>query len=266
MKRILTAFYPSVTPVHVITFAIQFAKQNSAVIHAVYLSEEKEIINSDYPFPNDLSITEDFGSTENISQENNKLIEDNIKVFKKECELNGITFSIEKNITVEQLIDKTANSDLLITDSESNYIERVLTKMHCPAFITSTAEMPKKVILMYDNSLACKRAIETYISLFPQFANLPTCLFSINTEPQDKLEMKQYFEEKLQPVFSNLNLQIEYGNTKKEFKNFIDQLSGPALAVMGAFGRSALSNFFYPSLANTALKERNISLFIVHDN
>ena len=266
MKKILTAFHSSVTPIHIITFAVRFAKQNSALIHAVYLSESKERVNSDYPFPNDLSITEDVSSAKNISEENSQLIEDYIKVFKNECLLNGITCSIEKDISVEQLIDKTADSDLLITDSESNYIERVLTKMHCPAFITSTAEMPKKVILMYDNSLACKRAIETYISLFPQFANLPTCLFSINTEPEDKLEMKQYFEEKLQPVFSNLNLQIEYGNTKKEFKNFIDQLSGPALAVMGAFGRSALSNFFYPSLANTALKERNISLFIVHDN
>ena len=262
MKKILTAFYPTVTPIHVITFAIQFARQNSAIIHAVYLSERSA--NFNYPFPNDLSITQDFSGTESISQINSKLIEDNIMVFKKECELNGVTFSIEKNITIEQLIDETTDSDLIITDSESNLIEHILAKIHCPAFITSTTELPQKVTLMYDNSLPGKLAIDTYISLFPEFANLPTWLFFINPDQDDELEMQLYFKEKLQPHFSNLMLQIANGNTKNEFKNFLDQLSAPTLAVMGAFGRSALSNFFQPSLAKTA-KEKNISLFVAHD-
>lgn len=265
MKKILTAFYPPVTPIHIITFAIQFARQNSAVIQAVYLTEVKEPANSNYPFPNDLTMAEDFSSTEKNLQDNSRLIEDNIKVFKKECELNGVTFSIEKNNTVKELIDKTGNSDLLVIDSESNLIERILTKIHCPAFITSTDKMPEEVTLMYDNSLSSKIAIETYISLFPEFANLPTYLFSINPNKEDELEMQQYFKEKLQPCFSNLMFQIVNGNKKNELKNFLDQSSGPDLLVMGAFGRSAISDFFHPSFASTALNDKNISLFIAHD-
>jgi len=266
MKKILTAFYPSVTPIHVINLAIQFATQNSAVIQAVYLAEGKEPVNSNYPFPNDLSIAEDFRGTENISQENQKLIEDNIKAFKKECELNGITFSIEKNMTMEQLIDKTVNSDLLLIDSESNLIERVLTKIHCPAFITSAVEVLQKVTLMYDNSVSSKIAIETFISLFPEFANLPTYLFSINPNKEDELEMQQYFKEKLQPCFSNLMFLIVNGNKKNELKKILDQSSAPNLLVMGAFGRSAISDFFHASFASTALKDKNICLFIAHDD
>lgn len=78
------------------------------------------------------------------------------------------------------------------------------------------------------------------------------------------MEIQLYFKEKLQLRFSNLTLQIEKGRKKKEFKNFLDQLSNPSLVVMGAFGRSTLSDFFNPSLAWTALKEKNISLFVVH--
>jgi hypothetical protein len=264
MKKILTVFHPSVTAIHIITFAIQFARQHSAAIHAIYLSEGKEPVNSNYPFPNDLSIAEDFSSTEKIVQENSKVMEDNIKVFKKECELNHIPFSFEKNITPEQLIYKTMNSNLLITDSENDFTERVLTKIHCPAFITSSDRLPQKVTLMFDNSLSSKIAIEIYISLFPEFANLPTCLFSINPNKEDEYDMQQYLKEKLQPHFSNLILQISNGNIKNEFKKFLDKLSAPSLAVMGAFGRSALSDFLNPSLARTALKEKNISLFIAH--
>lgn len=266
MKKILIAFYPEVTPWPVITFAIKFAKQNSAAIHAVYLSEKRDRINSDYPFPNDLSMAEDLSKEKDILNENDQLIEDNIKVFKKECELNGISFSIEKNLFVKQLIDQTAGYDLLIGDVEVHFIEKILTNIHCPALVTSTDKMPQKVALMYDNSPSAKLAIEAYISLFPEFSNLPTELLSINPNQEDEFEMQQYFKEKLQPHFSNLMLQIEKGNEKKELENFLDQLPGQVLVVIGAFGRSALFDFFHPSFGKSALKKRDISLFIAHDN
>jgi hypothetical protein len=264
MKKILIAFNPPATAIHIITFAIQFAKQNSAEIQAVYLSGTKETINSNYPFPNDLSMAEDISSKENISQDNRELIEDHIKALEKECELNGIRVSVGKNITVEELINKTKQSDLLIIDSESEFTEHLLTKAHCPAFITSTDKMPEKVILMYDNSLSGKIAVEIYISLFPQFTNLPTYLFSINAKQEDELEI-QYFKEKLKPRISNITLQVTNGNKKNEFKNFIAELDVPVLAVMATSATSALSHFFHPSLVKIVLNEKNISLFIVNN-
>jgi hypothetical protein len=41
MKKILTVFHPFVTPIYMTTFAIQFARQHSGTIHAIYLSEGK---------------------------------------------------------------------------------------------------------------------------------------------------------------------------------------------------------------------------------
>jgi nucleotide-binding universal stress UspA family protein len=265
MKKILIAFFPDVAPWDVITFAIKFAKQNSAAIHAVYLSEKRDRINSDYPFPNDLSMAEDLSKEKDILEGNNQLIDDNLKVFKKECELNGVIFSIEKNISIKKLIDQTVNFDLLIGDAGIDFMARVLTNIHCPALITSTDKMPQKVALMYDNSASAKLAIETYISLFPEFSNLPTQLLSINPNQEDEFEMHRYFKEKLQPHFSNIMFQIEKGNKKNELENFLDQIPGQVLVVMGAFGRSALSVFFHPSFGKSVLKRRDISLFIAHD-
>jgi hypothetical protein len=266
MKKILIAFYPGVTPWHVITFAIKFAKQNSAAIHSVYLSEKRDRINSDYPFPNDLSMAEDLNKEKDIFDESNQLIEDNLKVFKEECELNGVFFSIEKNVSIKQLIDKSAGSDLFIADSAFNFIGKVLTNIHCPALVTSTSEIPKKIALMYDNSSSAKLAIENYILLFPEFANLPTELLSINPNQEDEFETQQYFKETLQPHFPNLTLQVEKGNKKNVLENFLNQLSPQVLLVMGAFGRSALSDFFNPSFGKFALKRKDISLFTAHKN
>jgi hypothetical protein len=264
MKKILTAFYSSVTPVHIIAFAVQFARQNSAAIHAVYLSESREPINSDYPFPNDLSMAEDFSEKKDISDEDNKLIEDNIKAFKKECELNGITFSFQKNFSIDELIDQTTDSDLLIIDSEGDFMQKILKNIHCPALITSTNEVPQKVILMADNSTSSKLAIEAYILLFPEYLRLTTSFVSINPQQKDEKEMKIYFKEKLQSHFPDLTFQKLDGKVKNEFENFLNQIAVPVLVVMGAFGRSSLSEFFHPSLAKTALKQKKVSLFIAH--
>ena len=266
MKKILIAFSLDVAPWHVITFAIKFAKQNSAAIHAVYLSKKRDRINSDYPFPNDLSMAEDLSKEKDIFDENNQLIDDNLKAFKNECELNGVNFSTEKNISIKKLIYETADFDLLIGDVNVDFIEKVLTNIQCPALITSTDKMPQTIALMYDNGPSSKLAIETYISLFPEFSNLPTKLLSINPNQEDEFEMQRYFQEKLQPHFSNLMLQIEKGNKKRKLENFLDQVAGEVLVVMGGFERSAVSDFFNPSFAKPVLKRKDISLFIAHEN
>ena len=149
---------------------------------------------------------------------------------------------------------------MLIADSGFNFIGKILTNIHCPALITSTDEMPQKIALLYDNRPSSKLAIETYISPFPEYAKLPTELLSINPNQEDEFEIRQYFKEKLQPHFPNLTLQVEKGNKKNVLENFLDKLTWPVLMVMGAFGRSALSNFFNPSFGRSALKRKDILL------
>ncbi|MGN6342827.1 MAG: hypothetical protein ACTHML_17770 [Ginsengibacter sp.] len=117
---------------------------------------------------------------------------------------------------------------------------------------------------MSDNSFSAKIAIEAYISLLPEYLRLTTSFVSINPQQEDEKEMKTYFKEKLQSHFPDLTFQKLEGKVKNEFENFLDQIAVPVLIVMGAFGRSSLSEFFHPGLAKTALKEKGVSLFIAH--
>lgn len=264
MKKILTAFYATDNPWHVINFATSYAKEHSSVINAVFLSTNQEGINADYPFPNDLSITQEQNTLESIIENNNKLIDQNIKLFKEECELAGISFKADKNISIQELIDNTDDVDLIAIDSHSDFLNKILPHIHCPAFLASAYELPQKVILMYNNSPSSKSSIEMYISLLPQFKSLPTYLLSINPEKADENEMKIYSKEKLQSHFSDLTLKLLYGNKEHEMDVFFSEIPGRLLAVMGAFGRSALSRFFHQSFANTVLDKSGVSLFISH--
>jgi len=263
MKKIVTAFYAIDTPWHVINFAARFAKEQSAAIHAIFLKADKENFNADYPFPNDLSITEP-DTAERISDSNNELIDKNIQLFKEECELAGIPFSALKNLSVQELIDETTDANLMVADSRSDLLKKILPRIHCPVFLASEDELPQKVVLMYHNSASAKLAIEDYLSLLPQFKNLPTYLLSVNPEKSGEKEMEIYFKEKLEPHFTNIILKTLHGNREQEMKNFLSELQSHIIVVMGAFGRSASSGLFHQSLANVALSEKNISLFIAH--
>ncbi len=264
MKEILTAFNAINTPWHVITFATKFAKEHSSSVHAIFLNTKKEAVNSDYPFPNDLSVTEKNLTDESIADSNNEVADDNINIFKDECDASGIAFSADKNFSIQQLIDQTADAGLLIADSKSDFLENLLPHIHCPAFLASSSELPQKVVLMYDESPSSKLAIEMYISLLSEFRNQPTYLLSINTEKKEQAKNELYFKETLQSHFSNLNLKSLHGNVETQTENFIAELSGHVLVVMGAFGRSALSMFFHKSLANKILDKTSVSLFIAH--
>ena len=263
MKKIIVAFTLLDTPWSVLAFATKFAMEHSTLIHAIFLRSSKEETNSQYPFPNDLSITEEY-SGENISISDNEIIDNNIKILKDECNATGILFTADKDVPISQLIENTWEADLLIADSKFGLLENVLPHIHCPAFLVSRNEMPQAVVLMYNDSASSQFAIEKYILLLPEFKTLITYMLSVNSETPGNTANEKYLEEKLQTHFKNPVLKMLHGNVANEMKNFIDGLPGHIIVVMGAFGRSAVSMFFHQSLANSFLDKNKVSLFIAH--
>ncbi|HSN08452.1 MAG TPA: hypothetical protein VLS85_05415 [Hanamia sp.] len=260
MKKIVVVLDPVDNPWPVITFATHFAKNDGATVHLVFLTLPEEV-DYNYPYPNDLSIAEDFTTMKNISESNAQLIEDKIQLFKQEFESSQIIFISEKNISVEDLIKKTEDADILIADEGTGFLKKVLPHIHCPAFIAGEDHLPEKVVLMFNNSDNSKYAIESYISLLPQFQKLPTFLLSIN--PDDEKENENYLNN-LKFSFADISLKSLYGNMENQMEDFLSGLSGHILVIMGAFGRTEISRFFHKSRANSVMKEKNVSLFIAH--
>lgn len=260
MKKIVAALDPMDNPWPVITFATHFAKNDGASLHLVFLTLPEDV-DYNYPFPNDLSAAEDFSDRQNITDSNAQLIEDNIRLFKQECESSQIIFISEKNISVEELIKKTEDADILVADEGTGFLKKVLSHIHCPALIAGEDHLPEKVVLMFNNSDNSKFAIESYLSLLTQFQNLPTYLFSIN--PDDEKENENYLNN-LKSSFADISLNVLHGNEEKQMENFMSGMSGNILVIMGAFGRNEISRFFHKSLANSVMKEKRISLFVAH--
>ncbi len=261
MKKIIIALAPIDSILRVTTIATEIAKNHSADIHLVFLSLPTEKLDYGYPFPNDLSSAEDFPDGKNITDSNEQLIEDKLKLFKEECASAQISFSFEKNISLEQLIKETTDADLLVADRSADFLPKVLPHLHCPAFIAAEDHLPEKVVLMFKNSASSKFAIENYISLLPEFKNFTTWLLSIN--PDDEKENGDYLTN-LKSSFTDISMKSLHGKVEKETEHFLSEISGHILVIMGSFGRSEISRFFHESLANSVMEEKGVSLFIAH--
>lgn len=262
MKKIVAALAPIDPPWSAMRISIQLARNHSAEIHLVFLILPGEDVDYAYPYPNDLPITEDFPDGEIISESNQELIKDKVNLFKQECASAGIKLSFERNISVEQLVKETAGADLLVADKGADFLSKILSHVHCPAFIVTDDHLPEKVVLMFNNSDSSKFAIEKYSDLFPEFKNLPSFLLSIN--PKHESEIQNYLQKNLSSTFTNISIRSLSGKVEIQMDHFLSELPGHILVVLGAFGRSEISRFFHESLADTVLRNKTVSLFIAH--
>ncbi len=262
MKKIVTALAPIDTPWPAMRISIQFARNHSVEIHLVFLTLPDADLDYMYPYPNDLPLSEDFSDGKMISESNQELIKDKLNLFKQECESAAINLSFERNISVEKLIKESTNADLLIADGGANFLSKILPHLHCPAFIAGDDHIPEKVVLMFNDSDSSKFAIEKYGQLLPEFKDLPTFLLSIN--PKDENEIQNYVQKNLNDTYTNISTKSLTGKVEKEMENFLSELTGHILVVIGAFGRSEISRFFHESLANIVMRDKKVSLFIAH--
>jgi len=269
MKKILMVVNGISPSTHVISFAIKSAKEGSYILQGIFLNSSTEPAGFQYPFPNDMPLTEVQVTMESIEEENKSLLNSNIQLFKDECQAAGITYEVSTDFSLKELIEQSSIAELIILDANADYphfpIKDVLTGANCPVLHVGTqAPMIERVLLTYDGSEASKYAIDKYKDAFPFFHHLPTFLVSINLSPLEILEHKEYVNQWLPKQFPNLTKQRLEGDVKDELMHFLKLHSNNTLVVMGAFGRDVVSRFFHPSLANAVLAETRISLFIAH--
>lgn len=199
MKRILVPFSAMHTPLNVMAFAAKISKEHSVPVHGIFLKEPTEGPRFRYPFPNDFPLTEEKLSSEDIEAENNKLVDDKIKLFKDDVGAEGIAYKIEKDISVKQFIDEISDTDLLVTDARADFLEEVLPHLRCPAYLVLESELPEKVIFLYYSSDSGQHAVKMYTSFFPEWQDVPTSVVSINLNEKKEKEIEAYIKNELQP-------------------------------------------------------------------
>jgi hypothetical protein len=272
MKKILLVLNGEKYNSHLASFAIRLCKQTDAALQAVFVSPFVEQMNT-YPFPGELPlVAEGIIGAREMQEEHKKLVQTNVDLFISDCKKTNVQCSItnDNDISVNELIDHSAFSDLILCDAKEQYgtysFKDFISDTHCPVILVAdNARLPQRAILCYDESFSSIYAIKMYSYLFPEWKDLPTVLVSINPKGDNGSKYDDYLDDWLPGHFSNLEkVQLE-GNLQKELTGFIGKRDAHSIVVMGAFGGNAMSRMFHKSLSNVVLDETSASLFIIHE-
>jgi nucleotide-binding universal stress UspA family protein len=272
MKKLLVVFGGTSYSSSLAEFAMRLAKTSRSLVHGLFVCPSM-IPVVQYPFPGDLPLAgADWVVTDDQIYQNQKLIEANIQVLKDSCAEENVACVINPDIdiTLDELIEHSAFADLIVCQANEDFgassIRELLADTHCPVLLVPRQpDLPTRAVLCYDESFSSMLAIKMYSYLFPEWQHLPSTLLTINPKGDDGLRYDDYLVDWLPQHFINLQKQILHGNLQKELVGFIRKSSEPAIVVMGAYGRSAMSRLFNQSLSNVVIEETNTCVFIMHE-
>jgi hypothetical protein len=212
-----------------------------------------------------------------IKNEDDVLVNKNISLFKEACIAEGISFRIHKDtdlMAISSLIDETRFADVLLISSDlfyanisqqqpNFYLEEVLKRAECPVMlIPENYEEPTQVILAYDGTESSVFAIKQFAYLFPELAKKETVLLSI-IQHEDEMPEYSLVTELVAGHYPDLEIQTLQLKQKKDFAAWLAYKPN-SIVVMGAFARSALSQFFKKSFANDVIHDTKMPVFISH--
>ena len=123
----------------------------------------------------------------------------------------------------------------------------------------------KNIILTYDGKESSVFAIRAFSNLFDDnIKNKIATILTVTPSAEEEIKNEKLLMELVKQHFNNVGLQLLSGpSTSKEIMHFAENSANP-LVVMGAYGRSTISNLIIPSVARRIIENRRIPLFIAH--
>jgi nucleotide-binding universal stress UspA family protein len=202
-----------------------------------------------------------------------------ISNFEKEARAAGIRYHIHNDfkVTATELVKHTTYSDLLILSyqiffdhidnrPDTSLLYHVLKGSRCPVLIVPEgARSVKNIIFTYDGKESSVFAIRAFSSLFGLTArDMEVTILTITPNAEEEIENEAFLLGLIKQHFNNVGLQLLPGtNISGEILNFAQNAEDP-LVVMGAYGRSTISNLIIPSVARRIIEHSKIPLFIAH--
>jgi hypothetical protein len=211
-------------------------------------------------------------------QEKRRCREENIHVFGQTCANRGVRFHVHRvsgSNPAKSLIEESRFADLLIIKSDisfdtvyegpaTHFVKEVLAGAECPVIIIPTRfNGIEQVVFAYDGSRSAVFAIKQFTYLFPELTDKKAIVLQVNEDFDMPLTEKEKIAELLKVHYSRIGFQIMQGNAKDELYSYLLDKKN-TLVVMGAYGRSWLSNIIKPSSASLLLERINLPIFIAH--
>lgn len=271
MKKVLVILNGIHISNYIIPAALNLAKNTTSLLHVIFLNQDPHKLEYRYFFPNDLSLTQNSFTGKSLEEEDNKIIESNIKFFEDECRLANVQFSVDdkQDYALSELINYSEFFDLILIDANVNLYEYLLSDLladaHCPVLLT-TSDMSNidRITLAYDGSYSSMYALKMFTYLFPEWNDKPVELIYIATKQTKDFPHEKEIKSWVGLHYKKSEIQVMTGDIQQTLLAYVKSSPEKNFLVMGAFGRSGISRMFHKSLSHAVLNQTSASVFITH--
>lgn len=216
------------------------------------------------------------------SEQNNRAVtadtEQTVRVFKEQCAKKGITAEIlaDRGEAIQEAIRESRFADLVVADPgtgffnqpqsmPSPFIAEILSNAECPVLLAPKMyEGIDEVVFCYNGSASSVYAIKQFTYLFPELSATKVLLLEVNsTSKQEFDENDRRMMEWLRAYYHQVYYHSLNGTAKDELFTYFF-MKRRKLVVMGAYGRSLLSQIFKKSHADPIIRSVDLPLFVSH--
>lgn len=276
MQKILLGIDAINPDVQSFVFACYLTKICNATLVGVFLEnivqnemilirKIKKIVNRN----NEVMVQEILGRRNNI--------ENNIKIFKEQCQKNKINFLVhrDRGVPIEEMIEESRFADVLIIDAETSFHKKyevlptefvytLVKKSECPIIIAPAIfESIQEIIYCYENSNTTLFAIKQFTHLFPMLNNIKIVILQINESGLWHNIEKHQLNEWLKIHYNNIHYEAIEGTTETVLPNYLINKK-KCMVIMGSYSRNKLSELFKHSNTEQLIKSITQPMFIAH--
>lgn len=206
-----------------------------------------------------------------------KSMEDNEKLICEACMNRNVNYGVRRNfkISASEVIRESRFADLIIINPETSmsgknegsptrFVKEILATAECPVIISPYSfDGISEIVFPYDGGEDAVFAIKQFTHLFPALNSQSVNLIHIDQNGDHPLRETDKLTKLLTSHYSNVKFTHLTGDPGNELFNFLLGKK-EKFVVMGAFGRSPVSNIFRRSTAALSLQTINLPFFIAH--
>ena len=271
MEKILVIMNAHKPDINTIDFACAVAATAKTTLKGLFIDN----VFMEYASP-------EIGISYFAAEQNNQTItadiEQAVRIFKDECQKKGINadICIDRGEAIQEAIRESRFADLLIADPglgffnqtqnlPSQFVTEILMHAECPVLLAPKLyEGIEEIIFCYNGSASSVYAIKQFTYLFPELSDKKVLLLEVNKSGKLQFdESDRQMMEWLRIHYSNVSFNSLKGSAKDELFHYLF-MKRQKCVVMGAYGRSMLSQVFKKSHADPIIRMIDLPLFISH--
>jgi len=277
MERIILLVKPTGVERSTLDFACFLTSLSNSKLTALFLDNDSTPVEPGSTMQASLKHEGAAHAEQPVSMHPQRSVEQNRAEFMRLCRDKGLRWEPEMFVAraVADIVLESRFSDLLIASPDiSFYNEReevpsrlaidLLRESECPVMLPPVAfNGVDEIVFAYDGTPSSVYSIRQFTHLFPQLEDRKVLFLEVNTDRASDIQYRNRITDYLKMHYSQIGYQVLIGSPDDEiFSYFLNKRN--VIIVMGAYGRSALSNLFRRSTAELLLKTTIHPVFITH--